>query len=134
MGITTPTIPTEIDGLKEDSRTSGSLPAHNPVVATGRALCWEGQTSNTSAGNVANQQVGTFAVPSGTASGTTLTAVANTQVGTNSLIEILGIKGDPGVLVVCVVTGRTNGTSFTVKVYTNGATTAAVDVHYRITN
>lgn len=135
MPVTSPFLPTPLDSLQEDSYGVSTFSATpNICVKKGRQLNFAGQTANTSGANVANQAVGTFSLPNGTTSGTSLTAVANTLVGANSLIEIIGINGDPGVQVTFCVVSRVAGTSFTVKVYTSGTTTAAADVHYRITN
>ncbi len=131
MAYTGPVLPTSLEGIQNDSTAANNQPAPNPCVAANRQLCVAGQTANTSAGNVANQQVGTFSIPAGTASGGTV-AVANTLVGANSLV-FLQVRGNGGTISEIAVTAVAAGT-FTVTVYASGATTSAVDCWYWIVN
>ncbi len=129
---TAPVLPTAIEGLQMDSTAPNNQPTPNPCIAAGRQLCVAGQTANTSAGSVANQQVGTFSIPAGTASGG-MVAVPNTLVGAGSLV-FLQVRGNGGTITTVAVTALTAGTGFTVTVYGSGATTSAVDCWYLIVN
>ena len=136
MSLTTPVQPTEVEGLVNDSATTGSSQnvAYNVGVAAGRELIYAGQTANTSAANVANQAIGTFQIPSGTANGTAIT-VPNTLVGANSII-MLQLCQNPGQITELAVdpAAIVAGTSFAVKVYTSANTGANADCWYQILN
>ena len=137
---------TSIDGLvldigsyavQSNNQISNITPAINPAIAPGRELCYAGQTSNTSAGNVAGQAIGTFSIPSGTANGATV-VVNNGQIGPNSMV-FLQLRGNGGTItnvVVSALTAATTGVtgSFTITVNSSGATTSAVDCWYWIVN
>jgi len=129
---TAPVLPTALEGIQLDSTAPNNQPTPNPCIAANRQLCVAGQTANTSGGNVANQQVGTFSIPAGTANGGTV-AVANTLVGANSLV-FLQVRGNGGTITTVGVTALTAGTGFTATVYASGATTGAVDCWYWIVN
>ncbi len=129
---TGPVLPTALEGLQLDSTAPNNQPAPNPCIAANRQLCVAGQASNTSGGNVANQQVGTFSIPAGTASGGAV-VVPNALVGPNSLV-FLQLRGNGGTISTVGVTALSAGTGFTVTVYASGATTAAVDCWYWIVN
>lgn len=132
MAYTAPALPTALEGVQQDSTAVSNQPAPNPAIAAGRELCFAGQTANTSAGNVANQAVGTCGIPSGTASGATI-AVPNTLVGASSLV-FLQARGNGGTIQGLAVTTLTPGSGFTITVYASGATTASVDIWYLIIN
>lgn len=128
---TGPVLPTALEGIQLDATAPNNQPAPNPCIASGRELCYAGQASNTSAGNVANQAVGTFSIPAGTAAGGTI-VVSNTLVGPNSLV-FTQLRGNGGTIAEVAVTAVAAGT-FTVTVYASGATMAAVDCWYWIVN
>ena len=134
MAFTTPTVPTDVDGLQQDAALVGGLIAPNPCVQANRELCFAGQTANTSGASVANQAVGTFSIPNGTAAGTKIT-VPNTLIGANSLVftQLTGIGGTITELTVSPA-DYVAGASFKVGVQASGNTTSAVDVWYWIVN
>lgn len=139
MGYTGPAQPTDVDGLQVDSTVVASVPQPNPSVPAGANLCFAGQSVanagvNTSGANVANQAIGTFAIPSGTANGAKI-VVPNTLIKAGSMVmtQLTGIGGT--ITEVCVSPGDyVAGTSFAATIVTSGATTAAVDCWYQIIN
>lgn len=131
MAYTSPALPTALEGVQQDSTVISNQPAPNPCIASGRELCFAGQTSNTSAGNVANQAVGTFSIPNGTANGATV-QVNNSLIGANSMVFVQ-LRGNGGTIQGVAVTAVAAG-SFTVSVYASGNTTAAVDCWFWVVN
>ncbi len=130
MAFTAPVQATAIEGLQIDA-SGGYQPAPNPTVQAGRQLCFAGQTGNTGAGAAANQALGAFSVPAGTASGGAI-AVQNALVGLGSYV-FLQPRGNGGAMTALAVTSVAPG-SFTVTVYGTGATTSATDVWYLVIN
>ncbi len=130
MAYTPPAQATAIEGLQIDA-SGGYQPLPNPTVGAGRQLCFAGQTSHTSAGAAANQALGAFSVPAGTAGGGAVT-VQNALVGPGSYV-FLQTTGNGGAITGVAVTAVAAG-SFTVTVYATGATTSAADVWYLVVN
>ena len=130
MAYTPPVQATAIEGLQSDA-SGGYQPLPNPTVQAGRQLCFAGQTTNTSVAAAANQALGAFSTPMGTASGGAI-AVQNALAGPDSYV-FLQPTGNGGAITGLAVTAVAPG-SFTVTVYGTGATTAAVDVWYFIVN
>lgn len=131
MAYTSPALPTALEGVQQDSTAVSNQPAPNPCIASGRELCFAGQTSNASASNVANQAVGTFSIPNGTANGATV-QVNNSLVGAGSLV-FLQLRGNGGTIQGVAATAVAAG-SFTITIYASGATIAAVDCWFWVVN
>jgi hypothetical protein len=130
MAYTPPVQATAIEGLQIDA-SGGQQPAPNPTVGAGRQLCFAGQTANASAGAAANQALGAFSVPAGTANGGAV-AVPNALVGPGSYV-FLQPTGNGGAITGLAVTATAAG-QFTATIYSSGATTSATDVWYAIFN
>jgi hypothetical protein len=113
--------------------SSGTVVGAPLAVGRGSGLLVPGQGSNTSAGNTANQAAGTFKVPSGTNNANV--TVPNTLVTATSIV-LLTISGSPSTITNLTHNRGSDvaGTSFSVAVYTTGATAFDVDVHYLILN
>lgn len=75
---------TQVDGIQYDVDPSTNV--HNPGVASGRKLKMLGQTGNTVATQVANQQIGVIAAPALAAAATGTTTITNSLITTSSIL------------------------------------------------
>jgi hypothetical protein len=123
----------EVDGIGVDGYDIANNQGPMAGSTEGKRFKVHGQTSNTSAGTIPNQETGTFSLPSGTVGdGTVGGTVSNALLNTNCMIFMMQ-KGDCGkALSFCsIVVGAS---SFTYKIRTGdgAATTANSDIWYRI--
>lgn len=127
---------TEVPGLVTDSYVTGAgTPQANPAVAPNRQLCFYGQTGNSAATSVANQQYGVFTIPAGTVPGQVL-MVPNTLVGAATSSMLFQLKNDDGGNIERVVgpLAIVDKQSFSVKVICAAPVVSATDVTYLILN
>lgn len=115
--------------------TLGNLPQW--TFSSGRRLKYKAQTGNTVAGNVANQGIGTNALPAVTNGTTTTQVVNNTLVTAASIILCQVRRGTTtpaaGALasLIVEVTSIVAGTSFTVTIR-NVGTAATLSTDYQL--
>jgi hypothetical protein len=131
-------IPTSVHGLVTVWSDNGLIQTgvgFPPIVGLDDqvSLGVYSQTANTSAGNVANQAVGTVQIASGTTDGANVT-ITNARITANSFI-FLTIKGDGGKKIFLdKVVPTTGSATFRVQTSDAAATTANCDVWFQIWN
>ena len=129
-------FPSAVDGLGVDTLGEGI----NAGVLTGRKLKWFGQTAGVAAGNVANQGIGTVALPALAAGAVGTVVVGDTLVTTNSLILLtskIGPLGDATTSrgVIVWVESVNNGVGFTLGYLSPSAAMANPwACHYLVVN
>jgi hypothetical protein len=77
-----------VDGIEYDNLIGNST--YNPGLKANRKFKIHGQTANIVASNVANQEVGTVAVPALAAGATGTITISNTLITTTSLVQVMG--------------------------------------------
>lgn len=88
--MTTTGYLSDVDGIGYDNPANATP---NPGVLPGRKLKMLGQAGNTVASNVANQGVGTVAVPALAAGATTTLTITDSTITTASLIDLQAAYG-----------------------------------------
>jgi hypothetical protein len=127
------TIPSEIDGIDTDNYDiSGN---QGPMAGTtpGKRFKVHGQTVNTSAGNIGNQETGTFQLASGTAGDGSAGGTVNNSLVTAACMIFLSQKGDCGKgLSFCSIVPGAGSFTYRIRTADGAATTANADIWYRI--
>ena len=124
--------PTLVDGLGLDGLAEGI----NPGLLQGRKLKWFGQTANTSAGNVANQGLGTVSLPALGANTSGTVVIGDGLIGATSILLLCpNSKGDAtaGRGVFAWVESVGAGTA-TIGYRCAAAMSGAWDLHYLVLN
>lgn len=119
-----------VDGIGFDELRNAVT---HPGLLPGRMLKQLGQTHNTSAATVANQQTGTVLVPSGTTDGGTIT-ITNTLISAISMIFLQVAGTSNKKLLTDTVVPTAGSATFKVRTVDAAATSADCDVWYFIAN
>lgn len=85
---------TAVPGLKTHNNPATTGGPYWLEILPGEKLFFSGQTANTAAGNVANQGIGTVALPVITAGTTGTVTISDTQIRTTSIV-MLTVKQGP---------------------------------------